>query len=202
MHAAAAPAPLSQLMRQCMANAVVLRRLEHRLRAAEAGVALQKARRLDDPVLSFVHGRNVNIYNFSYSYDSVQLSVSLPLWDRNTGNIEKARAAVLRRQSRLDIARRDLAGRLSEDHMHLAHLLAQSRRFSSDVLAPSQQLLRDTERHYDVGQSSSLALIDAYNTYFDAKNRYLDLMYRSQQSAIALNWLLGRSLAQGGGARP
>ena len=200
MHTAADPAPLPELMRQLTTNAVVLRRIEHRLKAAEAGVALQKARRLDDPVLSFVHGRNVNIYNFSYSYDSVQLSVSLPLWDQNKGNIEKARASVLRNQSRRDMAKRDLIGRLSQDHLHLQHLLSQTRRFGSHVLQPSHRLLRETERHYDVGQATSLALIDAYNTYFDAKNRYLDLLYRGRQSAIGLHWLLGRPWLQGDGA--
>ena len=197
MHAASDPAPLPELMRQLTANAAVLRGLKHRLKQAEAGVALQKARRVDDPVLSFVHGRNVNIYNFSYGYDSVQLSVSLPLWDQNKGNIEKAQAAVQRNRSRLDMARRDLIGRLSQDHLRLQHLLTQTRRFGSRVLQPAHRLLRDTERHYDVGQATSLALIDAYNTYFDAKNRYLDLLYRGQQSAMGLNWLLGRSLLQG-----
>ncbi len=165
-------------------------------------MALQKARRIDDPVLSFVHGRNVNIYNFSYSYDSVQLSVGLPLWDHNTGNIEKAQAAVLRNQSRLAIAERDLRGQLTQDHMQLKHLLDQTRHFKRYVLKPGHRLLQDTERHYDVGQATSLALVDAYNTYFDAKNRYLDLLYRGQQSAINLRWHLGRSLLQGDGARP
>lgn len=199
MHAAAEPAPLPGLMRQMDTNAVVLRRLKHKLKAAEADVGLQKARRFDDPVLSFVHGRNVNIYNYSYSYESVQLSVTLPLWDRNAGNIEKAHAAVLRNQSRLEMAKRDLDGRLRQDHLHLRHLLARTRSFGNLVLEPAHRLLRDTERHYDVGQATSLALIDAYNTYFDAKNRYLDLLYRGQQSAIELNRLLGRSVLSGEG---
>jgi cobalt-zinc-cadmium efflux system outer membrane protein len=202
MQVAAAPAPLPKLLQQGGKHAVVLRRLKYRLKAAEAGVALQKARRLDDPVLSFEHGRNVNIYNFSYSYDSVQLSVGLPLWDRNAGNIEKAQAAVERNQSRLAIAERDLRGRLSQDHMRLNHVLDQTRRFKRYVLQPAHRLLRETERHYDVGQATSLALVDAYNTYFDAKNRYLDLLYRGQQIAINLRWHLGTSLLQGDGARP
>ncbi|HKJ83779.1 MAG TPA: TolC family protein [Mariprofundaceae bacterium] len=196
IHPAAAPAPLPKLRHQLEGSAVALRRLKHRIKAAEAGVDLQKARRISDPVLTFVHGRNVNIYNSSYSYNGVLLSVTLPLWDQNTGNIEKARANVARNQSRLAIAKRQLVGQLSQNHMRLQHLLNQADRFKKRVLQPAHQFLRDTERHYDVGAATSLALIDAYNTYFNAKNRYLDLLFRSHQSAIGLNRVLGRSLLQ------
>ena len=91
-------------------------------------------------------------------------------------------------------------GRLSQNRLLRQPLLRHTRRFGSHVLQPSHRLLRETERHYDVGQATSLALIDAYNTYFDAKNRYLDLLYRGRQSAIGLHWLLGRPWLQGDGA--
>jgi cobalt-zinc-cadmium efflux system outer membrane protein len=100
------------------------------------------------------------------------------------------------------VAKRELIARLRQSHIQLQHLLAQAGHFKQAVLQPAKNLLRATERNYDIGAASSLALIDAYNTYFNARNRYLDIIFRSHQKAIDIKQVLGRSLlaANGTGA--
>ena len=202
MRPAVAPSALPALEQQLDSDAVLLRRLHHRVLQAEAGVDLQHARRFDDPELTLIREKNVNLNNQEFSYNGVMLTVSLPLWDQNHGNIQKAQAEVMRAESQFDVAKRELVARLRQSHIQLQHLLAQAKHFKQAVLQPAQNLLRATERNYDVGAASSLALIDAYNTYFNARNRYLDIMFRSHQKAIDIKQVLGRSLlaANGSGA--
>ena len=194
MRPAATPAALPQLEKQIDSNTVLLRRLHHRVLQAEAGVNLEHARRFDDPVLTFIREKNVNVNNQTFSFNGVLLSVSLPLWDRNNGNIERARAEVMRAESQFDVAKRELMGSLRQSHIQLQHMLTQAGHFKQAVLQPARSLLQATERNYDIGASTSLAMIDAYNTYFTARNRYLDILFRSHQKSIDLNQMLGRSL--------
>jgi len=201
MRPAATPVALPLLEKQIDADTVLLRRLHHRVLQAEAGVDLEHARRIDDPVLTFVREKNVNVNNQTFSFNGVLLSVSLPLWDRNDGNIEKARAEVMRAESQFDVAKRELTGSLRQSHIKLKHLLTQARHFKQAVLQPARNLLKATERNYDVGAATSLAMIDAYNTYFTARNRYLDILFRSHQKSIDLNQIVGRSFIASGDAR-
>lgn len=194
MRPAEAPVPLPELERRLDAQAVQLQQLRHQLEAARTGVDLQRARRFDDPVLTYIRERNVAVNNQPFTFNGIMLSVSLPLWDQNSGNIQKAQAEVMRTESRIEVARRELSSQLHQDHMQLTHLLDQSQHFRRGILQPAERFLDAVQRNYRVGASNSLALIDAYNTYFNARSRYQDLLFRGQQKALDLKQLLGQSL--------
>ena len=186
--------PPRHLLQQLAGQAPKLRSLKHQVKAARAGVKLQRVLRFKDPVLTYNREKNVNNYNQVFSFNGVMLTFSLPLWDQNHGNIVKAQAAVVSAESRVELAQRRLNIRLRRDHMQLEHLLAQANHFRQDILPSSRKVLNDTRRNYTVGAVNTLTMIDAYNAYFNASSHYLDLQFAAHQQIIDLSQALGQSL--------
>ncbi|GMQ84148.1 MAG: TolC family protein [Gammaproteobacteria bacterium] len=185
--------PLRRLLQQLNADAVSLRQLRHQVQAGKAGVDLQRVRRFRDPVLMLIREKNVASNNQVFTFNGIMLSVSLPLWNQNHGNIEKAQAQVARTKAQIEAARRNLTLRLRQDYMRMQHLLAQSHHIEQDILPSAKQVLNNTKRNYAVGAVDTLVMIDAYNTYFNARTHYLDLLFRGRQQSIDLSQMLGQS---------
>ncbi len=193
------PKPLRRLLQQLDAHAVSLRQLRHQVQAAKAGVGLQRVRRFSDPVLTFIREKNVGSNNQEFTFNGIMLSVSLPLWNQNHGNIEKAQAQVARTKAQIEAIRRGLTLRLRQDYMRMQHLLTQSHHVEQDILPSARQVLDNTKRNYAVGAVNTLVMIDAYNTYFNARVHYLDLLFRGHQRSIDLSQMLGQSMLFNGG---
>jgi cobalt-zinc-cadmium efflux system outer membrane protein len=54
-----------------------------------------------------------------------------------------------------------------------------------------------TRKSFAAGEANVLALIDAANSYFDAQERYVELLARAQGAATDLRFAAGQSLIAG-----
>lgn len=190
-----------RLLQELDAHAVRLRQLRHQAQAAKSGVDLQRIRRFRDPALTFIREKNVANNNQVFTFYGIMLSVSLPLWDQNHGNVEKALARVARTEAQIEAVRRSLNIRLRQDYARIRHLSAQAHHFEQDILPSAKQILTNTKRNYAVGAVNTLVMIDAYNAYFNARAHYLDLLLRGHQRSIDLNRILGQSTRFNGDAK-
>lgn len=187
------PESLQELEVKLVANSQALQQLQHQLQAGQSAIALEQVKKYGDPVLSLIHERDV-LAGRRQNFNGVMISVPVPLWDQNEGNIAKAQAELVRNESRLMITRRNLLTRLQQDYLQLTHLLNRVQHFNQQLVKPAEQLLKLTHRSYEVGELSSLNYIDAHKTYFDARNRYLDLVFQTQLKQIDLFEVIGEPL--------
>lgn len=166
---------------------------KHQLGAARSGVNLVRAERLPDPTLrlfrerDFLNGRPQDV-------TGIGIAITLPLWDRKDGHLSEARAQVVRTQSKLQVLERDLGSRLQRGHLHLTHLVHQGEHYRTRVFEPAQQVFDLTRKAYASGELEILSLIDANNAYFDARERYLELLQEAWQGAAQLRLAAGRAL--------
>ncbi|MDH5572060.1 MAG: TolC family protein [Gammaproteobacteria bacterium] len=156
-------------------NHPLLKAGSENLAAAQAGVAVAKSQRFDDPVLTLFRGRD-SISNRRENITGVMLSVQVPLWDRKNGAIIQARQTVIHAQSELSIQQRDLHTRMQKSYLHLGHLIEQAKHYRTTLLATAHQVFRLTRKGFNAGELNILTLIDANNTYFNAKVRHLELL--------------------------
>lgn len=167
----------------------------HQLDAARSEVNLVRAERLPDPTLrlfqerDFLNGRRQDV-------TGVGIGISVPLWDRKAGRLSEARAQVVQTQSKLQVLERDLGSRLQQSHLHLTHLVQQGEHYRTRVFEPAQQVFDLTRKAYASGEVEILSLIDANNTYFDARERYLELLQEAWQEAAELRLAAGRALVE------
>lgn len=185
-------APLEQLQANLPAHPALLA-ANHRLEAASSGVELAQAGRLPDPDLrlfrerDFLNGRRQDV-------TGIGIGITIPLWDRNSGRIGESRAQVLRVQSELRALERDLSSRLQQSHRHLSHLLQQGAHYRTQVFEPARRVFDLTRKAYASGEVEILSLIDANNTYFEARERYLELLQEAWLEAADLRLAAGRAL--------
>ncbi len=163
--------------------------------AARAGIDVARASRFADPTIGVFHERDF-LAGTRRDYNGVLLSVQLPLWNLNAGGVARARAETDQSREHRAAQRRDLEARLRQGRLHLGHLIEQAGRYRERLLGPARQLLALARRGFETGEQNVLALVDGYNTYFDAEVRYLELLQEGWQEAAELRLAAGIALAQ------
>jgi cobalt-zinc-cadmium efflux system outer membrane protein len=161
--------------------------------AARAGVDVARANRFADPTIG-VFRENDFLAGSRRSYNGVMLSVQVPLWNTQSGGVARARAETDQARERHAVQRRDLETRLRQGRLHLGHLIEQAERFRERLLGPARRLLELARRGFETGEQNVLALVDAYNTSFDAEVRYLELLQEGWQEAAELRLAAGLAL--------
>mgnify|MGYP002336046246 CR=1 FL=1 len=160
---------------------------------AVAGISAARAQRFADPVLNLFRERDF-LNDARRDVTGVGVSVQVPLWNLNRGPIERAQAEAARAQAELDVQRREIALGLARSQAELARLRAQAEQVRDSLLEPARRLHELAQRSFHTGEVNVLALIDAANTYYDARARYLELLAQAQLAAAELRLAAGRSV--------
>lgn len=187
------PVPALEQLQAGMADHPALLAARHQVEAARSGVNLARAERLPDPTVrlfrerDFLNGRRQEV-------TGIGLGITVPLWDRKSGRIDEARAQVIEVQSVRQALERDLGSRLQQSYLHLNHLVQQGEHYRTRVFQPAQRVFDLTRKAYASGEVEILSLIDANNTYFDAHERYLELLQEAWLEAADLRLAAGRAL--------
>jgi cobalt-zinc-cadmium efflux system outer membrane protein len=154
----------------------------------EAVVDLERARQAPDLTLGVGTQRNNEL---GRNQPLLSMSLPLPLFDRNQGNLREAIA-------RADQARDELNGvrvRLLADVQVVGSQLRSARQ---QVLMVEQQMLPDAQQAYEaattgfsLGKFSFLDVLDAQRTLFQVRSQHLKVLSEVQRAATELDRLLG-----------
>jgi cobalt-zinc-cadmium efflux system outer membrane protein len=151
-----------------------------RIAEREAAYQLEKARRISDVN---VGGGVRQLRDAGETAAVVGVSIPLPVFNRNQGNIRAA-------EERLDRARAEARGQESELRTQLTRSIAEYRGaktrandFDARTVAAAEQALGDTETAYRAGKKDLLEYLDARETLFEVERRQIraraDLMRAS-----------------------
>jgi cobalt-zinc-cadmium efflux system outer membrane protein len=163
------------------------------IESARHGVALARANRIADPEIWLSRGRD-SLGGQRQSTTAFGVALTIPLWDGNGGNVDAARAAQEKAQFELEALQRQLGNRLRLNHLHLSHLIEQTRDYSAKVLEPAAQIFELSRKGFAAGEVEILALVDAVNSYYEARARHLELLDQSWLEAAELRRSAGLSL--------
>jgi cobalt-zinc-cadmium efflux system outer membrane protein len=191
---AEAPPPLDELLQRLDVHPALVAN-DQDIEAARAGIDVARASRFADPTIGVFRERDF-LNGARRDYNGVMLSVQVPLWNLNSGGVARAQAETDQARERRAVVRRDLEARLRQGRLHLGHLIDQAERYRERLLGPSRQLLELARRSFETGESNVLALVDGYNTYFDAEIRYHELLQESWQEAAELRLAAGVAFSQ------
>lgn len=136
----------------------------------QAQVAVERARQVPD--ITFSLGRKRDSTQESRSQTVVGLSVPLPLFDRNQGNLlsalrrtDKARDELVAEQSRLRMT-------LSESYLRVESARAELLALRGEILPGAQSAFDAAAKRFELGKFSFLDVLDAQRTLFQAKAQY------------------------------
>lgn len=167
---------------------IARRRIESEAKRRE--LALARANRLVDPTIG------VGVRNFKDSDDNALvfgLSLPLPLFDRNQGNVQAAGhrlAAAQAQEANGLIESRNL---LAESWRSLAASSAEAQALRDQILPSAQQTFEAATYGYQSGKFGVMEVQDAQRTLFEVRERYLDVLTTAHLAAVELDRQLGRA---------
>jgi cobalt-zinc-cadmium efflux system outer membrane protein len=152
----------------------------------QALLMLEKANAISDPKIS------AGIRHFAASSDQAfMLGVSIPIaiYDKNQGNIARAYAEI--DQAEHDRKQAELATKqiLFDAHQELSNTYTQLRDIEKKLLPQAQRSFSLSKTAYMNDILSYIEVLDAQNTLFDMKQKYINLVKQYHIAQIKLNRL-------------
>ena len=147
--------------------------------AANHEIEVARSSQSIDPTIGLSWSRDTFDYGRDDIY-AVMFNIQIPLSDRKNTAASKATYKASQQRIELQLLKRELKINLNRSYTHLNHIVEQAEDYKKKVLKPAQTMLDLTNKGFTSGELSILSLVDANNTYFEARLNYLDLLYQAR----------------------
>lgn len=124
----------------------------------------------------------------------VGVSVPLPLWTQNQGNIESAKARQLQAQAALDATLRQVERQMADHALALEALMNEMARWRADAQQQFREAAELADRHYRLGAVPVTTYVEMQTRYLDALESLLATRSEALEHARQLELLAGQSL--------
>ena len=171
------------------APGVVLARIEVDRR--KALTALEQSKRVPDVTVS------VGMQRSNETQRNVLLfgvSVPLPIFDRNQGNLLEALKLEDKARDELQAATVRLHSEVAQARERLSTIIAEVQSLKQDVLPGAKSAYDAATIGFENGKFNFLEVLDAQRTYFTAKSQYLKALGEAHRAAADIDRLLGASM--------
>ena len=174
------------------APGVVLARIEVDRR--KALTALEQSKRVPDVTVS------VGMQRSNETQRNVLLfgvSVPLPIFDRNQGNLLEALKLEDKARDELQAASVRLHSEVAQGQERLSTITAEVQSLQQEVLPGAKSAYDAATIGFENGKFNFLEVLDAQRTYFTAKSQYLKALGEAHRAAADIDRLLGASMVPG-----
>lgn len=185
--------PTIQSLRQAFERHPERLRWASRIEQQRQAVALEKSKAVPDLTV----GVGLKHFNRDENLSGVvQFSMPLPLFDRNQGDIRKAREKLGQARENARASRTSILAALAGTYRQIELLQAEVENIERDLLRTAQSVQEKTFRAYEVGKASYLEVIDAQRMYAEARIRHNETLVQYNQTFFELEGLVGRPLSE------
>jgi outer membrane protein, heavy metal efflux system len=186
--------PLGDLVRGLQQSPSLIRaraEIDHR----QALTKVERTRQIPDITLSVGAKRDEQL-----GRNQVILGVSLPLplFDRNQGNLLEALRRTDKARDELTATEIRLASELGQAHGRLNAARQEADLLQRETLPGAQSAYEATTKGFELGKFSFLEVLDAQRTFFQAKSQYLRALAETHRTAAEIDRLVGTPFAIAG----
>lgn len=132
------------------------------IQVSRANVSLQKSLAFPEVSLKGAYDR---AGNFCDNYFAIGLSVSVPIFNRNQGNIKSARLSVLQNTNREELARKQAENELFTSYARLEKAVKLYNTSNSELERDFEKIIDGVNSNYSKRNISLLEFIDYYQAY-------------------------------------
>jgi outer membrane protein, heavy metal efflux system len=122
------------------------------------------------------------------------ISLPLPLWDRNVGNIESSKARQQQAEASLALAARDVERRVTQTAATLEAKRAEIETWKTGALAKLREATELADRNYRLGAVPLTTYVEIQKQYLEAIGAFNDAQKDALEAAQTLEILTGRKL--------
>jgi len=125
----------------------------------------------------------------------LSLSMPLPLWNRNKGDIESTTVRQKQAETSMRITQRDVERRVVEAALTYQTKLGEMSRWRSDSVEEFRKAAELADRHYRLGAVPISTYVELQKQYLDAVEALLDTKREALEAAQSLEHLTGLTLS-------
>ncbi len=191
------PPPLDEMVRialSCRPD-VVSYRLG--LQTAESGVNLMLANRYQDAYLlyqPYTFQNNAPFGKQSATSWALGITFPLPLYNRNQGNIERAKLNVTQSQIEIEGVQRRVVTEVVQAAREYEVSGEIVRRIRQQIIPALETVKNDRYKLFERGEANVISYLDAQRTFNDNVKIYLDTAVRHRRGMLGLNTALGQRI--------
>jgi len=190
----AAPPPLDSLAARTESNPD-LARWTTEVAERESAVSFERAGGIPDPVIGlggrhYAQGDDVSLV--------LSVSVPIPVFDRNQGNVLAASRDVHKARARKAAAGLAVRTELAMRYQDLVAAYEQAESLRSSTLPAARLAFEQTRDGYGRGVFGYIDVLDAQRTLYQLQLREIDVLADYHQARADIERLLGEPLAEGG----
>jgi cobalt-zinc-cadmium efflux system outer membrane protein len=191
------PSLVSELIRIALGGRPDLIAFRLGVQRAEAEVKLATANGMSDVYLlyqPYTFQNNAPFEKQSATSWSLGVTVPLPLYNRNQGNIQRARINVA--QSQVELAEREqqVANEVRQTEREYALTRAAVQRIEGKLIPAVTRLRDDVYRLYIQGEEEAIVYLNAQREFNEASRQYRDMLVRHRRAMLRLNTAVGQRL--------
>lgn len=186
-----AVAALDQWRQSALSGRPDLLALRKDLARAAAEVNLQVAQAKSDPAVGTEYRRQQGVNGMSNSM-GVFLEIPLPVFNRNQGEIVRARAEQSQAGLRVRQLEIEIAGEVDVAHEQVQTADSLVRSIEGEMLEQAQEVRKVTEFAYRRGNATLLELLDAQHAYNETLHAFIEARAAFARSLYVLDSAAGR----------
>lgn len=192
------PTPLEKCLSDLRENPQLLRSQMDYM-AAQYNLNLEKSRSIPDVTVTLgcktVRDPGGDFFNgtrtksFTDRGMILGASIPIPLFNRNQGNVESARAQANKAKDQYIDLELALENKLTISHVELVRAYNEAEKIRSTVLKSALQSFQLAQEGYKEGKFEYLDMLDSQKTLFEVKERYIQALINYHQSQADIEYL-------------
>jgi cobalt-zinc-cadmium efflux system outer membrane protein len=182
--------PVLDSLVQRLSQSPALRRAQIEVERRQALSQVERARQTLDVVVSVGARRDEQL---GRNQALVGVSIPIPLFDRNQGNLQETLRRVDKAQDELTANEAGLDNSLTRAHEQLFAARLEAQLLKRDILPGAQSAYDAATKGFEFGKFNFLDVLDAQRTLLQAKSQYLRVLSEAHGAAAEIERILGAS---------
>jgi cobalt-zinc-cadmium efflux system outer membrane protein len=179
---------IAQLLDSAKQNNTDYQQAVYEYQYQQQNLSLQKALAIPDVTLGPEFDQNSN---YAPNYYGVGISLPLPIWDRNQGNIKSARSLMKMGEAQLKDADNKLQNDVLNSYQKLLYMIKLNSASNEQFYDDYYQLYKNVVASYNNRQISLLEFLDFFNDYKDTREKQLEQTLNLRLAKEDLNEVVG-----------
>lgn len=184
---------LGQLIDTAKNNNTDYQQEVYQLQYQQQNFTLQRALSAPDVTVGPEFDQNAN---YAPNYVGLSISLPLPLWDRNQGNIKSARYQVKEEEANMQLADQKLQNDVMNAYQKLIYTARLSSVSNNEFYRDYYRLQQNVIKSYNSRQISLIEFLDYFNDYLDTRQKQLQQILNLRLAKENLNDVVGVDIIQ------
>jgi cobalt-zinc-cadmium efflux system outer membrane protein len=184
------PPPVDELIRIALSCRPDLAAFRLGIARAQADVRLAERSRFQDVYLLY----QPYTYEAGVRSWAVGATVPLPVYNRNQGNIERAKINISQVRTELSAQEQRAIAEVRKADREYGLTRAMVERIERELLPDALKVRETVYRQFTLGEVDAIAFLNAQRAYNDVVRQYRDTVVRHRRSMVRLNTVVGERL--------